>query len=31
MGKHAASLFFKLISKRYEKTSTIVTTNKPSA
>ncbi|WP_457571147.1 IS21-like element helper ATPase IstB [Desulfovulcanus sp.] len=29
IGKHAASLFFKLISKRYEKTSTIVTTNKP--
>ena len=29
IGKHPASLFFKLISKRYEKTSTIVTTNKP--
>jgi DNA replication protein DnaC len=29
IGKHAASLFFKLISKRYERTSTIVTTNKP--
>ena len=29
IGKHAASLFFKLISKRYEKASIIVTTNKP--
>ena len=29
IGKHPASLFFKLISKRYKKTSTIVTTNKP--
>lgn len=29
IGKHAASMFFKLISKRYERTSTIVTSNKP--
>jgi len=29
MGKEAASLFFKLISKRYEKGSIIVTSNKP--
>jgi DNA replication protein DnaC len=29
INKSAASLFFKLISKRYEKTSTIITTNKP--
>jgi len=28
VGKSAASLFFKLISKRYERTSTIITTNK---
>ena len=30
VSKQAASLFFKLISKRYEKASTIITTNKPS-
>lgn len=29
MDKQSASLFFKLISKRYEKTSTIITSNKP--
>lgn len=29
INKSAASLFFKLISKRYEKTATIITTNKP--
>ncbi len=29
IGKQADSLFFKLISKRYERTSTIVATNKP--
>ena len=29
INKSAASLFFKLISKRYEKASTIITTNKP--
>jgi DNA replication protein DnaC len=29
IGKHAASMFFKLISKRYKRTSTIVTSNKP--
>ncbi|GLI52678.1 IS21-like element helper ATPase IstB [Thermodesulfovibrio yellowstonii] len=29
INKKAAALFFKLISKRYEKTSTIITTNKP--
>ena len=29
INKAAASLFFKLISKRYEKASTIITTNKP--
>ena len=27
--KESASLFFRLISKRYEKSSTIITTNKP--
>ncbi len=27
--KEAASLFFRLISKRYEKSSTIITSNKP--
>ncbi len=29
ISKASAALFFKLISKRYEKTSTIITTNKP--
>ncbi len=29
IGKEAASLFFRLISKRYEKRSTIITSNKP--
>jgi len=29
INKKAAALFFKLVSKRYEKTSTIITTNKP--
>jgi DNA replication protein DnaC len=29
IGKEASSMFFKLISKRYERTSTIVTSNRP--